>query len=491
MEDLADLNLQFSSNLSSIEELCGVNMDSEMNLSGNGGRPWAEMSMGSWTFSPISENDGDANEDLDSSEKSAASDVANQEMALSGSQPISNSITSEQMAPFVQQGNQENSSASCEYVYPNTITYHHSVNIHNYVGNYCMGPQSPWKPDVIYQMPSNFQGYSTRPMPPPKAIVQLPDRSDPLSTLNSASMDFTRCSTPEYLMALNSLQQLDSPLRPNHTAATNLNYTCSSFNESLHNKTVNRLPQDSGYSSDLGESPIIQFQDGNIKTYPGRLTSTPLPPPVLRLTNIAEVNKENVSPMQQQFPPARFNLQEYVSKQQCTGEKTAVLSQSENNAASHEFSVPKRTETKSEPKFANMAEYQSAKRSAAQKRKNLSTSDDSEQSNGRRRHNEPLNNMALQVMNNWYQQNSENPYPSKAEKEELARRGGITLAQVKSWFANKRNRSNNTRPKKQKIEMEGRLMEICHQLARDARKPNKDNAYYIQQLSSILHDKRF
>jgi hypothetical protein len=140
-----------------------------------------------------------------------------------------------------------------------------------------------------------------------------------------------------------------------------------------------------------------------------------------------------------------------------------------------------------------MAEYQIAKKTKAEAVKAAKRKNESETSseNKRRRHNEPLSNKALQVMNEWYEQHLENPYPTKAEKEDLAKRGGITLGQVKSWYANKRNRSNNTRPKKQKKEMEGRLMDICHQLARDASKPDKDNAYYIQQLSSILDTTKY
>ena len=140
-------------------------------------------------------------------------------------------------------------------------------------------------------------------------------------------------------------------------------------------------------------------------------------------------------------------------------------------------------EPNAETDFSTMADYQQAKQARTAARRAAATKNDI----AGRRHNEPLNQHALDVMTRWYQTNTANPYPNKAVKEQLARDGGISVQQVKSWFANKRNRSNNTRPKKQKQEMESRLMEICHQLARDASKPHKDNAYYIQQLSSILH----
>ncbi|XP_063400094.1 homeobox protein 3-like [Mytilus trossulus] len=47
------------------------------------------------------------------------------------------------------------------------------------------------------------------------------------------------------------------------------------------------------------------------------------------------------------------------------------------------------------------------------------------------------------VLNNWYQHHIEKPYPSEQEKKMLALEARITIAQVKSWFANKRSRANN------------------------------------------------
>ena len=46
------------------------------------------------------------------------------------------------------------------------------------------------------------------------------------------------------------------------------------------------------------------------------------------------------------------------------------------------------------------------------------------------RHNEPLNVRAVEIMTHWFQRNVENPYPSKVDKEAMAREGGITENQV-------------------------------------------------------------
>lgn len=104
----------------------------------------------------------------------------------------------------------------------------------------------------------------------------------------------------------------------------------------------------------------------------------------------------------------------------------------------------------------------------------------------RTRHNEPLNMQATEVMTIWYENHLDNPYPSKSDKDKMAALGGISVTQVKSWFANKRNRSNNTRPKVQKRQLEDQLLTLCHQLARDAKAPSMDNAFIIQQLSAIM-----
>ena len=56
-----------------------------------------------------------------------------------------------------------------------------------------------------------------------------------------------------------------------------------------------------------------------------------------------------------------------------------------------------------------------------------------------------LNREAVQLMENWYRTNMEHPYPTNTTIELLANNGNISTDQVKKWFANKRNRSQNTR----------------------------------------------
>ncbi|XP_050401051.1 uncharacterized protein LOC126817921 [Patella vulgata] len=56
-----------------------------------------------------------------------------------------------------------------------------------------------------------------------------------------------------------------------------------------------------------------------------------------------------------------------------------------------------------------------------------------------------LSKHAIRRMEAWYTEHLEHPYPSSSVVSELARVGGITMGQVKKWFANKRNRSKNTK----------------------------------------------
>lgn len=56
-----------------------------------------------------------------------------------------------------------------------------------------------------------------------------------------------------------------------------------------------------------------------------------------------------------------------------------------------------------------------------------------------------LHPQARRILSEWYDANLDNPYPSDDEKCVLAKRTGITEQQVKSWFANKRSRANNTK----------------------------------------------
>ena len=56
----------------------------------------------------------------------------------------------------------------------------------------------------------------------------------------------------------------------------------------------------------------------------------------------------------------------------------------------------------------------------------------------------------VDILNEWFDEHIDKPYPNKKEKEELARQCNMTIKQVSTWFNNKRYRSNCTLIKKGK-----------------------------------------
>ena len=491
-------------------------------------RPDSNISFSSWTFSPIESSDETQSGEIMKEDEADA--VAQKLPPL---QPMNQQPCYQPISPDSQLiGQPQPMYYHSEPYYPSAVYHHHSVNIHNY------NMATPaW--NFYRERPLAYSMYNV------PQVEYNPEHQDPLASFNSAETEYARCSTPEYIMALNSLEQPDSPPSLQSTAK---NLQDCSYAPSLQARTVpvpkhiQLAKQDSGYNSDLDSSPVIDYQDNQVKLSkvnqmrkPPTSTSTPVVFPVFRVANM--VNKENVPPVPRRLlspmtmpgfiPKICANQSSYLGISQTNNQSSFRQIQSQEVTSSmiqNQTSVNAaalRTDKTQRPlplsfghsessgvKYTSMADFQAAKKKASQEKRKAETVvsvspidvkrlklaerepvvETAVVKPVRRRHNEPLNIVALDVMNEWYLDNLSNPYPSKTEKEELARKGGITVSQVKSWFANKRNRSNNTRPKKQKKVMEEQLMDICHQLARDARKPNKDNAYYIQQLSSLIHD---
>ncbi|VDL18627.1 unnamed protein product [Hymenolepis diminuta] len=72
-----------------------------------------------------------------------------------------------------------------------------------------------------------------------------------------------------------------------------------------------------------------------------------------------------------------------------------------------------------------------------------------------------LNPTAVAIMDAWYRKHLDRPYPNKEEKLNMAIAGSITETQVGSWFANRRNRSNNTRPKQNMKRLKSAISSLC------------------------------
>ena len=478
-------------------------------------RPDSHVSFSSWTFSPIMDevSEGTTTQPGDVTKPEEVPAVQQDLPPLQQmSQPAYCQPTSATYQPM-------NSLQQMTYPYEHyghsNAVYHHSVNIHNYN----VGPPA-WSYDPMSYSVYNFN------IPQVPKVEYTAEQHDPLASFSAREAEYARCSTPEYIMALNSLHQNDSP-PPIQTTAKMLP-DCSFAPKAQDQpapapKHIELNKQDSGYNSDLDASPVIGYQDNRASKMPkvnqvGKTsvcTSTPEVYPVLRMANMIKDNRQMMP--RRLMPTNVLSMPGFVPKVYAGNQPSFLRSARMSQVASSLRQIQSEEVSSSlyqhqnNVRFTSMADVHALKKKGSQEKrkveetisankenseidqaqpnlKNVSVmkSEQDYQPMKRRRHNEPLNYMALQVMNNWYETHLDNPYPTKEQKEYLAEQGGISVSQVKSWFANKRNRSNNTRPKKQRQVMENQLMNICHQLAQDARKPNKDNAYYIQQLSSIM-----
>lgn len=56
-----------------------------------------------------------------------------------------------------------------------------------------------------------------------------------------------------------------------------------------------------------------------------------------------------------------------------------------------------------------------------------------------------LSPQAKTILNEWFRQHLYRPYPTYEEKKDLANQCGISSSKVDTWFANKRNRTHNTK----------------------------------------------
>ena len=98
-----------------------------------------------------------------------------------------------------------------------------------------------------------------------------------------------------------------------------------------------------------------------------------------------------------------------------------------------------------------------------------------------------LSEEAVDLLNEWFEDHLNNPYPQPEEKERLARQGGITVKQVTAWFSNRRNRTQNTKPKRMKRVMEKEMKNIFDRIVSE----QPDKHQMIEQFKSTLVSSSF
>ena len=86
-------------------------------------------------------------------------------------------------------------------------------------------------------------------------------------------------------------------------------------------------------------------------------------------------------------------------------------------------------------------------------------------------------------MNEWFDDHINNPYPTIDDKEKLARLGGVSVKQVTAWFSNRRNRSQNTKPKRMKRDFEKEITNIFNQLGSNGQECEKQDL--LQKLKTV------
>jgi len=82
-----------------------------------------------------------------------------------------------------------------------------------------------------------------------------------------------------------------------------------------------------------------------------------------------------------------------------------------------------------------------------------------------------LSDEAVEIMNNWFEDHVNNPYPQPEEKERMALAGNITVKQVTAWFSNRRNRTQNTKPKRMRRVFDQQINSVFARIVED--KPDK------------------
>ena len=98
-----------------------------------------------------------------------------------------------------------------------------------------------------------------------------------------------------------------------------------------------------------------------------------------------------------------------------------------------------------------------------------------------------LSEQAVDIMNEWFDDHLNNPYPQPEEKERLAKLGNITVKQVTAWFSNRRNRSQNTKPKRMKRVLENEMNSILSQIVQN----QPEQQQIIEKLKSTFNARNF
>ncbi|XP_060062996.1 uncharacterized protein LOC132543504 [Ylistrum balloti] len=381
----------------------------------------------------------------------------------------------------------------------------------------------------------HFPGYNTHRYDIPSSLTDSGScyyKSTSVPLTQQYSDDIARCSTPDLINTLSSLQtdrdiQSESSTHTNSAIDRKSNVAViQEHGTSAMFMHLAQRYQDSGYSSDLSMSPVYPYksktttkskqdEDEEVKDCQVHLNSNLTS--VQHIPKFSSLEKASISMSQSNILtslPRVYSSSRKESQIQSSDVSSSDYPASLNATKALHRMPPIQPNSVISNKHSTKRQNQSQELDGPAKRKPVTPASETDDKNDvltqqlpptdrktifpnhqsksktdrdkKSRHNQPLSLQATGAMMSWYESHRENPYPSKVEKEMMAKLGGITVTQVKSWFANKRNRNNNTRPKVQKRQMTERLMNICHELARNSQNPTMNNADIIQKLSTII-----
>jgi hypothetical protein len=157
---------------------------------------------------------------------------------------------------------------------------------------------------------------------------------------------------------------------------------------------------------------------------------------------------------------------------------TLNLSTSSNQVASTNETQPERPRTSSN-QVTSTNEMQ-PERPRKRRRSSSSSRDQSKPKN------RPLPQHAVDIMLEWYEKHLDDPYPSRKDIQEIADAGEIAYSQARSWFANKRNRSKNTRITNYRKKFKNELSSICHDWMKQEASGKPDTQKVVDRIIGLI-----
>lgn len=213
-----------------------------------------------------------------------------------------------------------------------------------------------------------------------------------------------RAPSPESSSSFNSTG-MQQPISPSSSSFVNSSYAF--LNHSAHNSILN----ESGYSSAIASN-------SSASSYAS---------PLLQSYSSYQANQHTINQM-----PRNSSTQQPWIPGGVEGFNQAFAETCAQVTTLHSTSVsPSSNPLTKEPLATSKSKSKSTNKTAAVSRRPTALPD-----------------AAVDILNTWFDEHINNPYPLQHEKEALAQRCNLTVKQISAWFSNRRNRMQYTKPKR-------------------------------------------